>query len=170
MKNFRVPVILVVLSLLLVACGSQQAPIDGNIGPASGEQSITSNGNQESESSLNWLIGQTREDGQGSVTVEVTTEKINSVAGTIEFFVVMNTHSVELNMDLAALASLTTDTGVSVNGMAWDAPREGHHVEGILSFPASVNGASVLDGTTQLTLTIRDVDAAERVFSWQAQR
>jgi hypothetical protein len=50
----------------------------------------------------------------------------------------MNTHSVELDMDLAQLAILTTDTGKSVADRR-DAERR-HHVGGTLSFPATVDG------------------------------
>ncbi len=45
-------------------------------------------------------------------------------------------------------------------------PTGGHHVSGTLSFPASVEGKPVLDGATKLTLTIKSVDAPERVFIW----
>jgi hypothetical protein len=43
----------------------------------------------------------------------------------------------------------------------------GHHVGGTLSFPASVDGVSLLDGARVLTMTIRDVDIPERIFTWQ---
>jgi hypothetical protein len=101
------------------------------------------------------------------VTVIIAAQGVDQSADTIEFNVAMDTHSIDLNMDLASLATLTTDAGMTVNGAAWDGPLGGHHVEGTLSFPASVNGASLLDGANSLTLTIRDVDATERTFSWQ---
>ena len=113
-----------------------------------------------------WPEGQTQEDGQGAVTVLITALNLNAEAETIDFEVVLDTHSVELGMDLAALSALSTDTGKTVDGLLWDAPLGGHHVSGTLSFPASQDGLSILDGATELTLTIRDVDAAERVFRW----
>jgi hypothetical protein len=78
----------------------------------------------------------------------------------------MDTHSIDLSMDLAALATLTTDNGQSVQATVWDAPLGGHHVSGTLSFPASVEGKAILDGASRPTLIIKDVDASERVFTW----
>lgn len=157
--------ILAFVSLVLVACGSAQ-PVDGTNADADPRQ-MPGGGGQTAGSDLSWMMGQSREDIQGSVTVRVTAQNVNADADTIEFDVLLDTHSIELDMDLAPLSTLTSDTGVSVNGMLWNAPLGGHHVEGILSFPASVDGTSMLEGATRLTLTIRDVDAAERVFSWQ---
>ena len=73
-------------------------------------------------------------------------------------------------MDLANLATLTTDSGRTVQATLWDAPRGGHHVSGTLSFPASVDGKALLDGVTKLTLTIKDVDAPQRAFTWDLQK
>ena len=85
----------------------------------------------------------------------------------LEFSIVLTTHSIDLSMDLAATATLSTDTGVNVNSTLWDAPRGGHHVEGKLIFPATQNGNSILDGATKLTLTITNVDAPTRIFEWE---
>ena len=82
----------------------------------------------------------------------------------------MNTHSVDLSMDLATLASLTTDDGRSVQATLWDAQLGGHHVSGILSFPASLDGKKLLDGATKLALTITDVDAPGQIFTWELQK
>lgn len=105
-------------------------------------------------------------DEQGAVSVAVTPVNLSEDAATLDFEVSMNTHSVELDMDLAALATLTTDNGRTVIATLWDAMPGGHHVSGVLSFPAVVGETAVLEGAAQLTLTIRDVDAAERVFVW----
>ncbi len=78
----------------------------------------------------------------------------------------MNTHSVNLGMDLAALGTLTTDTGRAVRATVWDALKGGHHVSGRLSFPASVDGTPLLNGAKKLTLTLQNVDAPERTFTW----
>jgi hypothetical protein len=88
-------------------------------------------------------------------------------AETLAFEVVMNTHSVDLSMDLASLTTLKLDNGNEVTAVLWDAQPGGHHVSGILSFPASVNGTTLLAEASQLTLTIRDVDVSVRVFTWQ---
>lgn len=78
----------------------------------------------------------------------------------------MDTHSVDLSMDLAELATLTTDNGRTVSATLWDAVPGGHHVSGVLTFPAVVEGTTVLEGASQLTLTITNVDAPSRTFVW----
>ena len=91
---------------------------------------------------------------------------LNSSADKLSFEVTLDTHSIDLSMDLAALATLTTDTGMSVQAIVWDAPLGGHHVSGTLSFPASVESKPILDGASKLTLIIKGVDAPERIFAW----
>lgn len=106
-------------------------------------------------------------DEQGAVSVAVTPVDLTTSAQTLDFDVVMNTHSVELGMDLAALATLKTDNGRSVEASLWDAAEPGgHHVSGILSFPATIDGTAVLEGASQVTVTIREVAVTERVFAW----
>ena len=109
----------------------------------------------------------TRTDEQGAVVVAVQPLNLESADQTLDFEVNLNTHSVDLSMDLAGLATLTTNTGITASAVAWDAPQGGHHVSGKLSFPASVNGTSLLENTTELTLTIRDVAVPERIFQWE---
>lgn len=108
-------------------------------------------------------------DSQGAVTVIVKPLDLNSSADKLSFEVTLDTHSIDLSMDLAALATLTTDSGMSVQAVVWDAPLGGHHVSGTLSFPASVESKPILDGASKLTLIINDVDAPERVFTWDLQ-
>lgn len=108
----------------------------------------------------------TREDSQGAVTVKVTPLNLKAPSATLDFAVVLDTHSVDLSMDLAELAVLRVDTGVEVDAAAWPIG-SGHHYEGTLSFPAqTADGTSLLDGATTLTLVIQDVDAPERLFEW----
>ena len=108
----------------------------------------------------------TQEDDQGQVTVVIKPLNLDNPAATLDFEVTLDTHSVDLSLDLAALASLTTDDGRQVVATGWDAPQGGHHVSGVLSFPVLVDGAALLNETTNLTLTLRDVDVPERVFVW----
>lgn len=108
-----------------------------------------------------------RTDLQGIVEVAVRPVSLSGSSQTLEFEISMNTHSVDLSMDLATLATLTTDTSKTVTPVTWDAPRGGHHVYGMLSFPAQIDGIGLLDGAKRLTLTIRDVDVPERVFVWE---
>lgn len=107
-----------------------------------------------------------RVDNQGAVEVSVTPVNLNNPEETLIFEVVLNTHSVDLSMDLATVATLNTDTGKSVRAAVWEAPRGGHHVEGKLSFPASVDGEPLLEGAKTLTLTIIDLDVPERILAW----
>lgn len=139
-----------VVAGLLVACGSAsptqapgETPTDAPVPP-----------------------GDTLTDAQGAVEVAVTPLNLGAGEDTLIFSVVMNTHSVELDMDLAALSTLITDTGLTVEPLSWETPDSGHHVTGTLTFPALVEGQLLLDGATQLTLTIREVDVPERVFVW----
>lgn len=111
--------------------------------------------------------GLSRVDEQGAVTVVVEPINLDSPGETLDFEVSMDTHSVDLSMDLTALATLTTNTELTASAVGWDAPRGGHHVSGKLSFPASVNGISLLQGATELILTLRNVDAPERIFKWE---
>ena len=111
----------------------------------------------------------TRVDGQGMVMVEVTPVNIQSAAETLDFDVAMNTHSVDLGMNLASLSILRTDTGVTVQATSWSAPGGGHHVRGTLRFPATQGGKPILAGASKLTLTITNVDAPARTFEWPLQ-
>ncbi len=109
----------------------------------------------------------TRTDTQGMVEIAVQPTNLSSPGETLDFEISMNTHSVNLSMDLATLATLTTDTGKTAQALKWDAPRGGHHVTGKLSFPAKADGTFLLAGAKRLTLTIRDVAVPERVFVWE---
>lgn len=109
----------------------------------------------------------TRENAQGAVTFTVTPLNLDAGGPTLDFSVVMSTHSVELDWDLAEQSTLTTSDGVTVKGQAW--PKgTGHHVEGTLSFPAKTpTGQPVWTGSGTLTLTLTQTDVAERVFVWR---
>src|SRR5574341_13620 len=108
-----------------------------------------------------------RTDQQGAVVVEVTPVNLSSPADALEFDVAMNTHSVDLSMDLASLSTLSTDTGVTIQAAKWDAIPGGHHVSGKLIFPTMTDGKSILEGASKLTLIIVNVDVASRVFEWE---
>jgi hypothetical protein len=109
---------------------------------------------------------ETAVDEQGAVTVAVTPSDLSQEATTLAFEVTMNTHSVDLGMDLAELATLTTDNGRTVSATLWDAVPGGHHVSGVLTFPVVVEGTAVLEGAAELTVTITNVDAPSRTFTW----
>lgn len=112
--------------------------------------------------------GETVVDDQGAVSVGVTPLNLSHHDETLDFEIAMNTHSVDLSMNLAELATLQTDTGVVVPALAWNAPMSGgHHVSGLLQFPANPDGRHLLDNAHTITLRIQNVDAPERVFTWQ---
>lgn len=116
------------------------------------------------EQTVDW---DTAVDEQGAVSVAVTPLDLSREASTLAFEVAMNTHSVDLSMDLAKLATLTTDDGRTVSATLWDAVPGGHHVSGMLMFPAIMEGTAVLEGATELTLTITNIDAPSRTFTWR---
>lgn len=108
----------------------------------------------------------TREDQQGAVTVAITPLNLNNSTTTLDFRVTLDTHSVDLSMDLAQLATLRTDTGQAVAASAWPVG-SGHHYEATLSFPAqTADGRPLLEGAQTVTLVITELDAPERVFEW----
>ena len=110
---------------------------------------------------------ETRTDSQGAVVFEVTPLDLSTSAETLEFEVVMNTHSVDLGWDLAAVAFLGTDTGLETQGASWPVG-DGHHYSGVLAFPATApDGTPLLAGATTITLIVRDTDVPERRFVWE---
>jgi hypothetical protein len=115
---------------------------------------------------LHWPDGEVQLDKQGSVEVAVTPLNLNDDGLTLEFEVGLNTHSVDLSMDLTSIARLKADNGLGVRAVLWVAPRGGHHVSGVLSFPAVVDGVKLLEDASRLTMTIRDLDALDRSFTW----
>jgi hypothetical protein len=148
MKRILLPALLI-LSLVLAACSATSTP------PPSTESASLSN---------DFAM---RTDQQGAIIFEITPLNLDAPTDTLEFDVVMDTHSIDLSIDLATLSTLTTDTGVSVDATLWDAPLGGHHVEGKLIFPAAKDSKSILEGATKLTLTILNVDAPTRIFEWE---
>lgn len=153
------PIMILLLGVLLAACRDEPAvapPVVSAEESNAGETAVQPPG----------AAYKTLADEQGAVSVAVTPMNLNAGESLLDFEVAMDTHSVDLSMDLAALATLTANNGRSVTAAAWDAVPGGHHVSGVLSFPAMVDGTAVLDGASSLTLTIRNVDAPERVFIW----
>ena len=146
MKHFLLPLLLIT-ALILAACSAATPATE----PAPTEPSSDH---------------QTRSDAQGAVTVNVTPLNLDTLSDQLEFDVALETHSVDLSMDLATLATLTTDTGIAVQATTWEAPRGGHHVQGKLIFPATKDGKTILDDASKLTLKITNVDAPSRVFEW----
>jgi hypothetical protein len=103
----------------------------------------------------------------GAVTVKVTPLNLNDAqAETLDFQVVLDTHSVELDVDLAKSATLHVGE-TELTPAAWesDSPK-GHHVEGVLHYlPPDVAGVDAV------TLTIAGLPEQETAtFNWTLKR
>ena len=191
MKHLAILVLVIILSFILAACGSAMDPVISRpptaTVPASSNQPIeqaaltpppaqptqTPQPAQPTQTPISAQSASqdlTRSDSQGAIIIEVKPENLGNPGDTFVFAISLTTHSVDLSMDLAALSTLSTDDGRSVKATLWDAPRGGHHVSGKLSFPASIDGNELLAGATVLTLTIRDVDVPQRVFTWNLEK
>ena len=170
MKRIFLPALLT-LSLVLSACSATAIPLPpataAQDDPQPFDQTQDKPAPVSTESSSPSNDSAMRIDQQGAIIIEITPLNLDSPTDTLEFDVVLTTHSIDLSMDLATLSTLTTDTGVSVDATLWDAPLGGHHVAGKLIFPAMKDGKSILEGATKLTLTIVNVDAPSRVFEWE---
>jgi hypothetical protein len=171
MKRFALPLLLI-LTLILSACAPQANP-DFTQPPAQPASQVIVTPTDD-PAILPTLFpntagtsDMTRMDEQGAVIFEVTPLNLGTPADTLEFDVSMNTHSVDLSMDLAQLATLSTDAGLAVQSSKWDATPGGHHVSGKLIFPSTQEAKSILEGASKLTLTIINVDAASRIFEWE---
>jgi len=166
MKRFILPIFLV-LAFILTACAALQANKDQPVTQPVLNNSAVPTTNSTPAASGTDSGELVRTDEQGAVVFQVTPLSLSTPADTLDFDIAMNTHSVDLSMDLATLSTLSTDTGVTMQATKWEAPGGGHHVDGKLIFPATQNGKSILEGASKLTLTIVKVDAASRVFEWE---
>ena len=82
----------------------------------------------------------------GEVTVKLTPQRIDADGATFE--IVFDTHTVDLDFDVAANARLLVD-GTVWRGATWEGPGPGgHHREGTLGFTA----AGEATGTAQLSI------------------
>lgn len=106
----------------------------------------------------------------GNVTLEVTWDKDVPAADSLQFKVVMDTHSVNLDgVDLGRLAVLRNDAGKEVSPERWDAPAGGHHRSGTIAFPATAGGSALIGPQTKfIQMVVRDVAGVkERSFKWE---
>lgn len=156
------------LLLALAGCASPASTESGSL-PASPARTPPPEATLASPPTRGPEPYETRTDSQGSVTFEVTPIVLSVGAETLDFEVVMDTHSVDLTWDLATQSVLRTESGLQVQALSWP-PGSGHHYSGTLSFPGrSPDGAALLEGVRSLTLIIRDTDVPQRVFAWDLQ-
>ncbi len=105
----------------------------------------------------------TQKDEQSSVTVEVKPLELSPSAAQWTFEVTLDTHSVELDDDMAASAFLVDDAGKEYQAIAWEGdPPGGHHRKGILKFQS-------FSQTNVVQLRIRGIGETEKVFEWKIQ-
>jgi hypothetical protein len=169
--------LMLVVILLLSACSpspdSTGQTVSADALEPESEESIDVQSPESSQDTLDpartgsgWPDGQVQQDIQGAVEVVIKPLNLNNPGETLDFEVTLDTHSVDLSMDLAGLATLTTDTGQTIQASRWDAPSGGHHVSGVLSFPASLEGSALLEGASRLTVTLVNLDVPQRVLAW----
>jgi uncharacterized protein (DUF305 family) len=104
----------------------------------------------------------------GNVTVSVRPLNLGAeLANTLDFQVTLETHSGSLDFDLAELAVLRVGDA-EIAASSWEALGEGHHVNGILSFPTTdAAGKSVLGGAAEVSVVIRNLPGVEEhVLTW----
>jgi hypothetical protein len=105
----------------------------------------------------------TLEDNRNSVSVEATPLAFES-DGKISFEIKLNTHSVELYHDMDEISILEDSLGNTYKATKWDgSPPGGHHRSGTLTFPP------IEQSTTNIKLTIPDINGVDRVFTWNLE-
>lgn len=171
MKSLAMIVLFVMSVFVLAACGGQTVGVNAAVVEAPAVEAPEVEVPQVNAPQIDGpraaVANETLVDDQGAVSVAVTPLNADPDAVTLDFEVAMNTHSVDLSMDLAQLAKLVTDTGREVQAVGWSGEAGGHHVSGVLSFPTAGEGAPSLEGATTMTLTLADVAAPVRSFTWQ---
>jgi len=176
--KFRIILAFAILSFLLAACApkatqgpspSAETPVITTqvVEPTVENTSTPESPNSSELVEVGELSAQTDSQGAVAVTIMPKLGQASDGSNTLVFEVSLETHSVDLSMDLAQLATLQTDTGITVQAVLWDAPRGGHHVGGTLQFPSKSNGQYVLEGAKSFKIILKNVDAAERKFTWQ---
>lgn len=129
-KFYLLLCLIFILALALAACSSKPAVNSAAAAPQANapvtNKGVSAQPSNGGEDQGYWVEEQPRLDEQGAVSVMITPLNQNNAYETIDFQVAMNTHSVDLSMDLAALATLSTDTGYTVQAVLWEAPAGGH--------------------------------------------
>lgn len=109
---------------------------------------------------------QIQESSEANVTVSVTPRVLFNKEKPV-FDVAFETHSVDLNFDVAAITILEDQNGNALGIPQWNGtPPGGHHRKGTLSFSEPLP-----ESTKQIILTLRDIAGiAKRTFSWEVKR
>lgn len=152
-KNIIIIVAVFVIALGLVLVKS--VSININTKGTSAAQPLATN--QGSKSGI-----ETKENGEGSLSVAVTPDSLESREAVWNFQIALNTHSGSIDTDLVSATYLIDDKGNVYKPISWDgAAPGGHHRSGVLKFnPISPRPKSI-------ELKIKDVGGiSERSFKW----
>ena len=150
---------LIVLALLLVACGGTNAapvPTAAPANPPVSNQLVPGDAVSNSSSAFE---AQTVEG--GGVAVKVKPLALQGGAP-LEFEIAMDTHSVDLAYDMLKAVALRDDAGKEYSPMAWGGPAGGgHHRAGNIKFaPLTTPSKSVM-------LIVKNIGGVpERTFQW----
>lgn len=99
-------------------------------------------------------------DDQNEVKVEVVPVSLGT-GSEVNFKVVLETHSVELDYDMRGISVLLDDQGIKYQPLSWSGGRGGHHLSGNLIFP------KISTGTKELELVMLGVSGVDRKFKWE---
>lgn len=101
---------------------------------------------------------------ENGVTVNVLPVQL-APGQTAKFEVQINTHSGDLDHDVAAIVTLTDDQGREYRPRKWiGAKPGGHHRKGVLEFPVLVGDPK------SVTLVIKNLSDVERSFKWKIEQ
>jgi hypothetical protein len=116
------------------------------------------------------LPAQTQTAQVGAVEIKVTPTNLQETAAdTLEFTVELNSHSAEIDLDLAETARLRVGDD-ELTPVAWEtATPKGHHVSGVLRFARTADDDEAgLDEAAEIGLVIGGLPGAEeQTFTWQ---
>ena len=144
------------LVILVAGCAaSDTTAMASDVG--SSEAAASEPGHSQPEAALPTMMND-----EGRVEIRVTPVRVDQTGQDLAFAVEMDTHSVDLGFDLSELAWLRSDQRGEVGALSWTGGRGGHHVSGVLQFPAME-----IARAEWIELSIRSVaDVPERVFHW----
>ncbi|OGD89472.1 hypothetical protein A3J17_05145 [Candidatus Curtissbacteria bacterium RIFCSPLOWO2_02_FULL_40_11] len=105
---------------------------------------------------------QTQINSEDSIIVKVTPINLSESAETLDFEIVLDTHSGNLDQDLVANSVLIDDKGNQFSPIFWEGdPPQGHHRQGILKFEPMSQRLKLIE------LKLNQIgNVSERSFKW----